>query len=58
MKAGPKGAVQDGPRDAAGHGPSSRRETLDRVRAYYAISKPIVRKRVLDLLRKLAKPEV
>lgn len=57
MKAGPKGAVQDGAPDAAGHDPFSRRETLDLVRAYYAISKPIVRKRVLDLLRELAKAE-
>ncbi len=57
MKAGPKGAVRDGALDAAGHDPFSRRETLDLVRAYYAISKPIVRKRVLDLLRELAKAE-
>jgi len=57
MKAGPKGAVQGGAQDAAGHDPFSRRETLDLVRAYYAISKPIVRKRVIDLLRELAKAE-
>lgn len=34
--------------------PFSRRETLDLVRAYYAIANPYVRKRVLDLVRALS----
>jgi transcriptional regulator with XRE-family HTH domain len=36
--------------------PFGRRETLELVRAYYAISNPYVRKRILDLVRTLAKP--
>ncbi len=35
--------------------PFSRRETMDLVRAYYAISNPYVRKRVLDLVRALSR---
>ena len=42
--------------DAAGRDPFSRRETLELVRAYYAIANPFVRKRVLELVRALAKP--
>ena len=35
--------------------PFSRRETMELVRAYYAISNPYVRKRVLDLVRALSR---
>ena len=35
--------------------PLSRRETMELVRAYYAISNPYVRKRVLDLVRALSR---
>lgn len=56
-KAGAKGALVDvAAQEAAGRDPFSRRETLDLVRAYYAIANPFVRKRVLDLVRALAKP--
>lgn len=44
---------------AAGGGfegdPFSRRETMELVRAYYAIGNPYVRKRVLDLVRALSR---
>lgn len=55
MKAGPKGVAKDSAAEEA-HDPFSRRETLELVRAYYAISTPVLRKRVLDLVRALAKP--
>ncbi|HEU0071715.1 MAG TPA: helix-turn-helix transcriptional regulator [Alphaproteobacteria bacterium] len=48
--AAPRGAAQDVARD-----PFAKRETLELVRAYYAISNPFVRKRVLELVRALAK---
>jgi transcriptional regulator with XRE-family HTH domain len=35
--------------------PFSRRETMELVRAYYAIANPYVRKRVLDLVRALSR---
>lgn len=35
--------------------PLARRETMELVRAYYAISNPYVRKRVLDLVRALSR---
>lgn len=35
--------------------PFSRRETMELVRAYYAITNPYVRKRVLDLVRALSR---
>jgi transcriptional regulator with XRE-family HTH domain len=54
LKAAPKGLASE---DAAGRDPFSRRETLDLVRAYYAIANPFVRKRVLDLVRALGKPD-
>lgn len=43
--------------DAAGRDPFTRRETLELVRAYYAIASPLVRKRVLDLVRSLGKAD-
>lgn len=59
MRAGPKGLVKDdAAEEAGGRDPFARRETLDLVRAYYAITNPFVRKRVLDLVRTLAKPSV
>jgi transcriptional regulator with XRE-family HTH domain len=57
IKAGPKGLAKDvAAEEAAARDPFSRRETLELVRAYYAISNPYVRKRILDLVRALAKP--
>jgi transcriptional regulator with XRE-family HTH domain len=62
MKAGPKGLAKGLAKDlakdeaAAARDPFTRRETLDLVRAYYAISSPALRKRLLDLVRALAKP--
>ncbi|MFN4281827.1 MAG: helix-turn-helix domain-containing protein [Alphaproteobacteria bacterium] len=47
-----KSAVEE----AAARDPFARRETLDLVRAYYAIVNPSVRKRVLELVRALSKP--
>ncbi len=56
-KAAAKGALADvAAQEAAGRDPFSRRETLELVRAYYAIANPFVRKRVLDLVRALGKP--
>jgi transcriptional regulator with XRE-family HTH domain len=43
--------------DAAGRDPFTRRETLELVRAYYAIASPLVRKRVLELARSLGKAD-
>ena len=40
---------------AAEDDPFSRRETMELVRAYYAITNPHVRKRVLDLVRALSR---
>ena len=60
MRAGPKGLAKDGAaaEEAGGRDPFARRETLDLVRAYYAVTNPFVRKRVLDLVRALAKSSV
>jgi len=56
MKAAPKGSAKGGAEEAGGRDPFARRETLELVRAYYAVANPDVRKRVLDLVRALAKP--
>jgi transcriptional regulator with XRE-family HTH domain len=42
--------------EAFGDDPMTRRETIELVRAYYRISDPQVRKRMLDLIRSLAAP--
>lgn len=59
MKAAPHAAPHGASGRAAasdvGRDPFAKRETLELVRAYYAISNPYVRKRVLDLVRALAK---
>ena len=34
--------------------PMARRETLELVRAYYSIEKPVVRKRVAELVKSIA----
>lgn len=43
------------PPSALDSDPFSRRETMDLVRAYYAIANPYVRKRVLELVRALSR---
>jgi transcriptional regulator with XRE-family HTH domain len=57
MKAGARRKSLDGANGADGvdRDPFAKRETLDLVRAYYAIPDPALRRRMLDLLRALAK---
>lgn len=55
LKASPHAAPSRAAASDLGRDPFAKRETLELVRAYYAISNPYVRKRVLDLVRALAK---
>lgn len=45
--------LSDQPQDAIERDPMARRETLELVRAYYAVTDPKVRRRVVDLVRSL-----
>ena len=58
MKSSPRyvsraGEVLDGYGDQL-HDPMARRETLELVRTYYTIEKPIVRKRISEMVKSIA----
>ena len=49
--------LSDLPQDALERDPMARRETLELVRAYYAVGNPKVRRRIVDLVRSLGGEE-
>lgn len=49
--------LSDLPQDTLERDPMARRETLELVRAYYAVSNPKVRRRIVDLVRSLSGEE-
>ena len=49
--------LSDLPQDTLERDPMARRETLELVRAYYAVGNPKVRRRIVDLVRSLSGEE-
>lgn len=50
--------LSDQPQEALERDPMARRETLELVRAYYAVGNPKVRRRIVDLVRSLGGEEM